>query len=160
MANNCITEIYIELNNKFDKETMFEKLDKIVCESNKEDKGAFFGSKERYFFEGEVADLSENEISVVGWVKWCLKNNEVIKFFKFFNDIAFIEKMTIKCFEIGCGICEKYVYDCKDEKTIMHYWLNEGIVFDYNSKDEDGTVYEDCFDELENNSENEVIEIA
>lgn len=125
MANMCEVEIFITINNQSDKETLFKHLEDVISKSNKENKGCFIGSEERYLFDSEVVDYDDYELLINGWVKWGASDNETISFFKYLNDICFIQHLEMKQFESGNGCCEKYIYDYENEDIIKKYYLTQ-----------------------------------
>lgn len=152
MANMCNIDVQIVLNNDFDKEVMFEYLDKVICEANRNNIGANIGSQ-RYLFDGEVFDLTQNEVKIVGWVKWGIQGNEMISFLQYLNQICFLQEVIVKEFESGNGICDKFVYHHSEENKIKYYALNDKIVFEAVSKEKENEEYSamyECFEKLEN----------
>ena len=121
MANMCVFEMTITVNNVFDKNILFKHLDDIVRNANREQKGCYIGSEDRYLFDAEVQDVDDYTIWINGWVKWGVANNEMVSFFKFLNDICFIHELELKIFESGNGVCEKYIYEHQEENIIKRF---------------------------------------
>lgn len=152
MANCCTVDIDIVVNNKYDHKTLFEHLDKVLTEANHNKVGAFVGMKDRLLFDAEAYDHTENVVKIVGWVKWGIQGNEMVSFFKYLNEVCFLQEVIVKEFESGNGVCDKFVYHNSEENKIKYYALNDKIVFEAVSKEEDeehSAMYE-CFEKLEN----------
>jgi hypothetical protein len=162
MANCCTVDIDIIVNNKHDQNTLFEYLDKVFSEANHNNNGAYIGSEERYLFDAEAYDHTENSVKIIGWVKWGISNNEMVSFFKYLNEICFLQEVIVKEFEGGNGVCDKYVYHHESENVIKHYTLNKDFIFNAVAKEEENeehsAMYE-CFEELENIEDSKEIEI-
>ena len=161
MANNCYIQIDIQLNNIFDKDRVFDYFHKIFHNAHLKDEGAYIGSESRYLFDAEINDVDDCEIEIVGWVKWGIQDNEMISFFKYLNEICFIQKLSVSLLEIGNGVCEKYTYDCNNEDIIIHDVLSYETMNDivqYNNEDFD-TIYQTSFDKLTKESQKYEIEI-
>ena len=154
MANMCEFEMTITVNNVFDKNILFKHLDDIVCNANREQKGCYIGSEDRYLFEAVVQDVDDYTIWINGWVKWGVSNNEMVSFFKFLNDICFIQELELKIFESGNGVCEKYIYEHQEENVIKRYYLSMEDVMKIvkNNCNENGFDFcnseEQCFEKL------------
>ena len=152
MANNCLIDVNIKLNNNSDQKTLFDILDKDFCKANKNDEGCYVGSDERYLFDAEAYDHTDKEVVIVAWVKWGMKDNEMVSFFKYLNRICFIQELTVKLYESGNGVCEEYKYHYEKENELKHKVLDCTTVLNYVAeeiaKDEHSAMY-NCFDELE-----------
>lgn len=130
MANNCTVTMNIVLSNNKEQLKLFNYLDKIVYESNRKDIGCQIGDR-TYLFDGEVFDHTENEIMVVGWVKYGIRDDEFVSIFKKLNQICFIQKFTVKLFESGNGVCEEYKYCCDTPYFIKHKSLDVETVLKF-----------------------------
>ena len=152
MANQCLIDVNIKLNNNADQQTLFDILDKDFCQANKNDEGCYVGSDERYLFDAEAYDHTDKEVVIVAWVKWGMKDNEMVSFFKYLNRICFIQELTVKLYESGNGVCEEYKYHYEKENELKHKVLDCTTVLNYVAeeiaKDEHSAMY-NCFDELE-----------
>ena len=152
MANQCLIDVNIKLNNNSDQKTLFDILDKDFCKANKNDEGCYVGSDERYLFDAEAYDHTDKEVVIVAWVKWGMKDNEMVSFFKYLNRICFIQELTVKLYESGNGVCEEYKYHYEKENELKHKVLDCTTVLNYVAeeiaKDEHSAMY-NCFDELE-----------
>ena len=152
MANNCLIDVNIKLNNNADQKTLFDILDKDFCQANKNDEGCYVGSDEKYLFDAEAYDHTDKEVVIVAWVKWGMSDNEMVSFFKYLNRICFIKELTVKLYESGNGVCEEYKYHYEKENELKHKVLDCTTVLNYVAeeiaKDEHSAMY-NCFDELE-----------
>ena len=152
MANNCLIDVNIKLNNNADQKTLFDILDKDFCKANKNDEGCYVGSDKKYLFDAEAYDHTDKEVVIVAWVKWRMSDNEMISFFKYLNRICFIQELTVKLYESGNGVCEEYKYHYEKENELKHKVLDCTTVLNYVAeeiaKDEHSAMY-NCFDELE-----------
>jgi hypothetical protein len=152
MANNCLIDVNIKLNNSSDKKTLFDILDKDFCKANKNHEGCYVGSDEKYLFDAEAYDNTDKEVVIVAWVKWGMTDNEMVSFFKYLNRICFIQELTVKLYESGNGVCEEYKYHYEKENELKHKVLDCTTVLNYVAeeiaKDEHSAMY-NCFDELE-----------
>lgn len=151
MANQCLIDVNIKLNNNDDQQVLFDILDKDFCKANKNDEGCYVGS-DKYLFDAEAYDHTEKEVVIVAWVKWGMSDNEMVSFFKYLNRICFIQELTVKLYESGNGVCEEYKYHYEKENELKHKVLDCTIVLNYVAeeiaKDEHSAMY-NCFDELE-----------
>ena len=153
MANLCYIQIDIQLNNIFDKDRVFDCFEKIFHNAHSKDEGAYIGIENRYLFDAEINDVNDCEIEIIGWVKWGIQGNEIISFFKYLNEICFLQEVIVKEFESGNGVCDKFVYHHSEENKIKYYALHDKIIFEAVAKEEENeehsAMYE-CFEKLEN----------
>lgn len=152
MANNCLIDVNIKLNNNSDQQTLFDILDKDFCKANKNDEGCYVGSDDKYLFDAEAFDHTDNEVVIVAWVKWGMTDNEMVSFFKYLNRICFIQELTVKLYESGNGVCEEYKYHYEKENELKHKVLDCTTVLNYVAEEiakGEHSAMNNCFDELE-----------
>ena len=138
MANNCYIDILIETYNKEDADKIDATLSKRYFEARKENKGMFIGSQHRYLFDASIERQDNNEIRVMGWVKWSINYDEAIDIINWLTVIN-VSYISIRYEELGCCLYGEYVYNAA-LKTLVDTFVDEN---DFPTDYDDELFYED-----------------
>ena len=122
MANNCFIDIKIETETAEQAKGLCKKLQAAFKRADRENVGAYFGSSDRYFFEGK-AEHEGTEVFIGGWVKWGYSDGEFIDMFSWLRRKAAIKKFHMHYEEL---LTDQYgEYELHDDGTMWNNFLLE-----------------------------------
>ena len=122
MANNCFIDIKIETETAEQAKGLCKKLQAAFKRADRENVGAYFGSSDRYFFEGK-AEHEGTEVFIGGWVKWGYSDGEFIDMFSWLRRKVAIKKFQMHYEEL---LTDQYgEYELHDDGTMWNSFLPE-----------------------------------
>ena len=122
MANNCFIDIKIETETAEQAKGLCKKLQAAFKRADRENVGAYFGSSDRYFFEGK-AEHEGTEVFIGGWVKWGYSDGEFIDMFSWLRRKVAIKKFQMHYEEL---LTDQYgEYELHDDGTMWNTFLPE-----------------------------------
>ena len=144
MANNCFFEFTIEFKNSEDKEFVFEHLSELKRKAKENNEGMYLGSEERYLFDCDIYDNTNESVLIFGWVKWCFNDKDIVNIYKQIDKLCSIKKFNLLYQELSCLIYGEYSFDksidatCIKSKILTEKFLsNKFINHEYDNYDDD-----------------------
>lgn len=119
MANCCVIDLFIEYNNEEDAQAFINYIKQEKAQAKKENRDGIYMGCDRYFFDVCEDNVGE-EVSVSGWVKWALNDEDIVNWVNHIKAISPFHILRAYYQEPGFSLYGCYDVDPEGQLSCMY----------------------------------------